>query len=557
VLEGIAGLGMGVGVGVNTAYQAKQEVAKLNQETKDIIKQDLESKGINATDEQLDEVVESVNKIREEKKQNVARDNNRVDTGTNQPSVPVSEEQAGQGTTTGAGETTTTDMGGAGQTVAGLGNRETNEPSALESKTVEELQDIKNNYEVEQKTNLYKNGNIPKEGTKRRQEYDALQIRIDNVNSLITQKTKLTTPISNVTETTTETPTETPTETAPLTIPTNSPVPITPESQTKAAKLGEYQNAMIDAMNGSTYNPALVPQETLNELESNELIKLSADNKLELLPKGKQMLVQMQKGGTNLEEVFANFIKPTDFTQFKEGVPGSNVTEAVTPEKTEEQLQAEEDAREEEFRAKAETEIDQQGVGLALARIENGDFETKPKLKTFVNRLVKDGVLEDVDDVLEAFSDREQTVDDVLDMVREKLDEARDNAIDEHIDEQRNEYETNPPVEQTTEQVTPEKTAEETAEENKVRTANNIPRIETLPEDLQRNPIVLTWRNTRASNSQKASPCGPAVRSADFTSRIRNRNISPSANSAKIRLKIWPSAKAKPPLRWSAGWGRG
>jgi len=471
VLEGIAGLGMGFGVGVNTAYQAKQEVAKLNQETKDIIKQDLESKGINATDEQLDEVVESVNKIREEKKQNVARDNNRVDTGTNQPSVLVSEEQAGQGTTTGAGETTTTDMGGAGQTVAGLGNRETNEPSALtgvnpnlnfgkalslgaadkayiqmfdaykngstkmggledsvlrtakiegivfnspeeiqqyannnqekikqtaqeirlenikknknqtkpatviaeetnepsalESKTVEELQDIKNNYEVEQKINLYKNGNIPKEGTKRRQEYDALQIRIDNVNSLITQKTA-------------------PEQTAPVNV---NGKQITPESQTKAAKLGEYQNAMIDAMNGSTYNPALVPQETLNELESNELIKLSADNKLELLPKGKQMLVQMQKGGTNLEEIFANFIKPiepeqtapweygvikpTDFTQFKEGVPGSNVTEAETTGQTQEQ----------------------------------------------------------------------------------------------------------------------------TAEEDKVRTANNIPRIETLPEDLQRNPIVQQYHN--------------------------------------------------------------
>ena len=130
-----------------------------------------------------------------------------------------------------------------------------------------------------------------------------------------------------------------------------------------------------------------------------------------------------------------------------------------------------------------------------MARIDNGDFEEKKQLRSFVTKLEKDGVLDDVSDIREALRDREQTADDVLDLIREQLEEARDNAIDEHIDEQRNEYETNPPVEQTTEQVTPEKTAEETAEEDKVRTANNIPRIETLPEDLQRNPIVQQYHN--------------------------------------------------------------
>ena len=80
-------------------------------------------------------------------------------------------------------------------------------------------------------------------------------------------------------------------------------------------------------------------------------------------------------------------------------------------------------------------------------------------------------------------------------MVREQLEEARDNAIDEHIDEQRNEYENNLPVEQTTEAVTPEKTAEETTEEDKLRKANNIPRIETLSKDLQNYPVVRKYHD--------------------------------------------------------------
>lgn len=421
VLEGIAGLGMGAGVGVHTAAKAKQEVARVNQETKDILKEDLEAKGINATDEQLDSMVENVNKIREERKQNVARDNDRVDTGTNQPSVPISEEQTGQGAAAGAGETTTTDVGGAGQTIAGAGDREVNEPSAL------------------------------KEADKKRQEQikNAEGIASSNFGVVIDQ-------------------------------------------------MHEYENPE-QAFNSALENIIL----TLNEQGVKDpAISDAAINKF-------NQLVRKYEGKTGQEkqeQQEADRIKNVEARRDElanawaeynapKGVPVSNVTEAKTTEKTEEQLQAEENAREEEFRAKAETEIDQQGVGLALARIDNGDFETKPKLKTFVNRLVKDGVLEDVDDVLEAFSDREQTVDDVLDMVREKLDEARDNAIDEHIDEQRNEYETNPPVEQTTEQVTPEKTAEETAEEDKVRTANNIPRIEELPKDMQQNPTVQKYHN--------------------------------------------------------------
>ena len=75
VLEGLAGLGMGAGVGVNTVYKAKQEVARINQETKNIVKQDLESKGIDATEEQLDEIVEKVNKVREEKEPDVSGNN--------------------------------------------------------------------------------------------------------------------------------------------------------------------------------------------------------------------------------------------------------------------------------------------------------------------------------------------------------------------------------------------------------------------------------------------------------------------------------------------------
>ena len=97
-------------------------------------------------------------------------------------------------------------------------------------------------------------------------------------------------------------------------------------------------------------------------------------------------------------------------------------------EKNEEQEQA--------LRDKAEAEIDAGPIGEALRRIEDGDrVETKAQLRPFMFSLEKNGVLDDISDIQEALSDREQTADDVLDIMRDQLETARDDAIDERVDE--------------------------------------------------------------------------------------------------------------------------
>ena len=142
VLEGLAGFGMGAGVGTYTAYQAKQQVSNLDtgsQEVikdtiKDIAKKDLQTKGVVATDDELDILINDVLKNPPKKEaKNVEGEPSRVDAGTDKSGIPVSEEQPGQGATTGVGTTTTTDVGGTGQVSTGTGNRESNEPSALEN----------------------------------------------------------------------------------------------------------------------------------------------------------------------------------------------------------------------------------------------------------------------------------------------------------------------------------------------------------------------------------------------------------------------------------------
>lgn len=89
----------------------------------------------------------------------------------------------------------------------------------------------------------------------------------------------------------------------------------------------------------------------------------------------------------------------------------------------------------EALQKQAEDEIDAGPIGQALQRIENGDFETKAQVRNFVNRLEKNGILDDVEEAREGLSDREQSADDVLDTVRSLLDDARDNAIQERLDE--------------------------------------------------------------------------------------------------------------------------
>lgn len=155
------------------------------------------------------------------------------------------------------------------------------------------------------------------------------------------------------------------------------------------------------------------------------------------------------------KEVFKNYgIKESDFDKVESKIT-SNINsgmdnfkavsfaiddfapkkEEAPKAKTEAEIEAEEEAAYEALQAKAEAEIDEGPIGQAIARIENGDFETKAQVRSFVNKLERDGTLEDVEYAREGLSDREQYAEDVLDTVRELLDEARDNAVQERMDE--------------------------------------------------------------------------------------------------------------------------
>jgi hypothetical protein len=102
---------------------------------------------------------------------------------------------------------------------------------------------------------------------------------------------------------------------------------------------------------------------------------------------------------------------------------------------TEAEKEAAAEAEEEAIRNKAEAEIDEGPIGQAIAKIENGDIETKAQIRTFIKKLERDGTLDDVEDVREGLSDREQDASEVLDTLSGLLDDARDNAIDERFDE--------------------------------------------------------------------------------------------------------------------------
>ena len=74
-------------------------------------------------------------------------------------------------------------------------------PSALDVKTYNELLEIKNNYQAELSALLYKNGSLPKTGTKRRQEYDELQTRLIDIGNRLDQKYQETASAEEVVET--------------------------------------------------------------------------------------------------------------------------------------------------------------------------------------------------------------------------------------------------------------------------------------------------------------------------------------------------------------------
>ena len=63
---------------------------------------------------------------------------------------------------------------------------------------------------------------------------------------------------------------------------------------------------------------------------------------------------------------------------------------------TEAETEAAEEAAEEAIRNKAEAEIDEGPIGRAIAKIENGDIETKGQIRTFIAKLERDGTLDDV-----------------------------------------------------------------------------------------------------------------------------------------------------------------
>lgn len=145
---------------------------------------------------------------------------------------------------------------------------------------------------------------------------------------------------------------------------------------------------------------------------------------------------------------------PESFTSYLEagaGAPapeqgaGTGVPEAREP--TEEEEEALEDA----MRAQAEAEIDAGPIGQALAivrdesdqevdplRDSEGDLK-KAKIKSFANKLVKNGVLDDVESVLDASRDRDFDAEDTLAELETLLDEARDSAVEERIEELRSE----------------------------------------------------------------------------------------------------------------------
>jgi hypothetical protein len=517
VLEGVAGLGLGLGVGAQTGYKAKQAVqaeTKVKEELSNSLMQTFEDLGIAAPSKKevnalIDEAI--VAKQEEIKNGTVA--------GTDQSSVPVSEESAAQSTAEGAGVPSVGDVGPAGQVVAGTGDG-----TAVQSDTLAE---------------------IPA-----------------------------------------ETPLEIPSE-VPSTIPSTRS--ITPEVQTKSFQYGEYYNGLIDAMNGVKVSSSIASPERLQDLLDNGIVQIGKGDVLQLSQKGRIIFNSLKdvKTTEDAEQVFSAFMPTTTVAP----VESQQAPEVTTPEveqapeaapvavqKTDEELQIEEDAREEEFRVKAESYIEQQPLGLAYQRIENGDFETKPKLKTFVNRLARDGVLEDVEDLLEAFSDREQTVDDILDMLRDQLEEARETAIDENIDEQRYEYDQlaaerfTPLIDEevdvveevdaapTEEELTEAQRIEEynraTAEEirfntnvfkNLLRDKYGVPTLDTLPEELQQNPNVQAYHDVFDEwlEATANDDLGTAKQLASQASKLRAALPAAHPSTEKSKRKFDTTSKKK------------
>jgi hypothetical protein len=202
------------GAGTGAYLESRRNVLadrQLQADRREIIAGDLATElGRDPTKEEVDAVVAATNRAREE----MQDEGTSTDTGAGKPSVSISDEEGlGKGPTdTGAGGPTETDLDRINRLAADAAIREDNlddqlagtpseltTPSALDQKTYDELLEISKNYQAELNALLYKNGSKPKEGTKRREEYDALHTRLIDISNRLDQKYQETTP-AEVTE---------------------------------------------------------------------------------------------------------------------------------------------------------------------------------------------------------------------------------------------------------------------------------------------------------------------------------------------------------------------
>jgi len=207
----------------------------------------------------------------------------------------------------------------------------------------------------------------------------------------------------------------------------------TPEQETRMAEISKR----IDELEGKPAKP-VVKQRSVEEIEE-ELQDLEDELDNEISKDKRKSLI-------------ANISKVEGELRAAEGRAARAAAEEAPAAPTEAETEAAEEAAEEAIRNKAEAEIDEGPIGQAIAKIENGDIETKAQIRTFIKKLERDGTLDDVEDVREGLSDREQDASEVLDTLSGLLDDARDNAIDERVDELLEERAQEPAAEEPAEE---------------------------------------------------------------------------------------------------------
>jgi Mg2+ and Co2+ transporter CorA len=175
----------GLGSAALERHAAGREERQLDRDRAEIFSQDFEEKtGRKPTQEEVATFVAAARKATKE----TESEDTGADTGAGEPGISVPGEER----TTTAG-LDTTDTGGVERTESTTGGTEAGEgakPSALDQKSYDELLEIKNNYQIELNGLLYKNGNKPREGTKRREEYDGLHTRLIDINNRLDEKYK-------------------------------------------------------------------------------------------------------------------------------------------------------------------------------------------------------------------------------------------------------------------------------------------------------------------------------------------------------------------------------